>query len=90
MRKNGVVEYSVDSLLTLVAVSDFVSGLVAFGWVSDAVHSVTVGLQLPLSLVDVAKSLHCHALYDAFLSTVKIIRNNDINMKTTLKHVKNN
>ena len=70
MRKNGVAEYSVDSLLTLVVVSGFVVGLVAFDWVLDAIHSVTVGLRLPLSLADVAESLHCHALYDAFLSTV--------------------
>lgn len=72
MRKNGVAEYSVDSLLTLVVVSGFVVGLVAFDWVLDAIHSVTVGLRLPLLLVDVAESLHCHALYDAFLSTAHL------------------
>lgn len=56
MRKNDVAEYSVDSLLTLVVVSGFVVGLVAFDWVLDAIHSVTVGLRLPLSLADVAES----------------------------------
>lgn len=72
MRKNGVVEYSVDLLLTLVAVSGFVVGLVAFDWVLDAIHSVTVGLRLSLSPADVAESLHCHALHDAFLSTAHL------------------
>ena len=86
MRKKGVVEYSVD--FPLVAVSGFVVGLAAFDWVLDAIYSVTVGLQLPLLLADVAENLHFHVLYDAFLSTVYIIRNNDITLKTTLRHNK--